>query len=292
MRVALLLATLLLAPAAPTVAPDIDHYPRRVGIDVENYRFEIALSDSADTITGRAVVTIRFTRAGIAELPLDLANRDEDGKGMAVHAVSSNGSELEYRHAGDLLTIALASPGQAGTRREVVVEYGGLPRSGLRIGSNKYGDRTFFSDNWPNRARDWLPTIDHPYDKASNEFLVTAPSHYQVISNGLRVEETDRGGGTRLTHWRQSVPIATWLYGAGTLLVDLNQVQSVGPTYELTMDLEVSFKDVSIPTTVVSVELDRRQHRFVIPVTGAPSEVVLDPGTRVLFQADFGPRDR
>ena len=46
-----------------------------------------------------------------------------------------------------------------------------------------------FSENWPNRARQWLPMIDHPYDKATGEFVVTAPAHYQVVANGLLVEE-------------------------------------------------------------------------------------------------------
>jgi aminopeptidase N len=45
--------------------------------------------------------------------------------------------------------------------------------------------------------------------------IVTAPSHYQVVSNGLLVEETDLGDGRRLTHWRQAVPIATWLNAVG-----------------------------------------------------------------------------
>jgi aminopeptidase N len=44
---------------------------------------------------------------------------------------------------------------------------------------------------------------------------VTAPGHYQVVSNGVLIEESDRPGGMRLTHWKQSVPIASWLYTLG-----------------------------------------------------------------------------
>jgi len=36
-----------------------------------------------------------------------------------------------------------------------------------------------------------------------------------VVSNGLLVEELDLGNGLRRTHWRQSVPIASWLYALG-----------------------------------------------------------------------------
>src|ERR1041384_5471324 len=44
--------------------------------------------------------------------------------------------------------------------------------------------------------------IDHPYDKATSEFIVTAPIRYQVVANGLLQEETDLGDGRRLTHWK------------------------------------------------------------------------------------------
>ena len=59
-----------------------------------------------------------------------------------------------------------------------------------------------FSDSWPNDARQWLPVIDHPSDKATGEFIVTAPNHYQVVSNGLLIEEIDLPDGQRRTHWR------------------------------------------------------------------------------------------
>ena len=80
---------------------------------------------------------------------------------------------------------------------------------------NIHGERTAFSENWPNNARHWLPMIDHPYDKATGEFIVTAPAQYQVVANGLLIEETDLPGGMRRTHWKQSVPIASWLYALG-----------------------------------------------------------------------------
>ena len=43
-----------------------------------------------------------------------------------------------------------------------------------------------FSENWPNHAHQWLPMIDHPSDKATGEFMATAPAQYQVVANGLR----------------------------------------------------------------------------------------------------------
>jgi aminopeptidase N len=127
----------------------------------------------------------------------------------------AGGHAAKYTHATNRLTIVLEPPPQSGELRDFEVKYRGTPADGLRFVKNKFGDRCFFSGNWPDLAHQWLPVIDHPYDKATSEFLVTAPAKYQVVSNGLLVEEIDLDGGQRLTHWKQTVPIAVWLNSIG-----------------------------------------------------------------------------
>jgi aminopeptidase N len=202
MRARWLLPLLLLPSAAA------DTYPRQPSIDAQHYLFRLSLSDDTDEIQGEATVTVRLLDPAVSQFSLDLAS-PADGKGMTVSEVVSAASPLHFTHVSDRLTIAL--PPQAGDLRTVTVRYHGIPASGLRIGPDKYRDRTFFTDNWPNHAHQWLPIIDHPYDKATSEFLITAPSKYLVVSNGLLLEETDLSDGRRMTHWKQSVPIAAWL---------------------------------------------------------------------------------
>src|SRR2546429_8113855 len=57
--------------------------------------------------------------------------------------------------------------------------------------------------------------IAHPSDKGTSEFVVTATARFRVVANGLLQEETDLGDGRRRTHWKQSVPIASWLNAIG-----------------------------------------------------------------------------
>lgn len=194
-----------------------DTYPKNPKIDVVNYAFKIELSDQTDEISGEATIDVRFLADGLRELRLDLTNQSDalNGKGMRVGKVISNGDEIAFKHVGDALMITLPTASKANERRSFTVFYHGIPATGLKIANNKYGERTFFSDNWPDKGRHWLPIVDHPYDKAMCEFIVTAPNHYQVVSNGLKMEETDLPGGKRLTHWKQSVPIASWLYVLG-----------------------------------------------------------------------------
>lgn len=191
-----------------------DNYPRQPGIDVQHYIFRIALSDENDEISGKAMIDIRFLRDNITTVALDLTS-SSNGKGMTVSSVTSPESNTAYQHTNNRLLLTLPSAPKAGERRQFTVEYHGVPADGLHIGKNKSGERTFFSNNWPDLARQWLPTIDHPYDKASSEFLVTAPAKYQVAANGVLEEEMDLSDGRRLTHWSQREPIATWLNNIG-----------------------------------------------------------------------------
>ncbi len=244
----MLVASFLVATAAVALS---DTYPRQPGVDALHYAFHLTLTDEADVIEGEGVFDLRFVQDGVTSVALDLVNV-KDGKGMTVSSVAWGDVPAEFDHRNDRLSVTLSSPSLANERRKLVVRYRGTPASGLRIGPNLHGERTFFSDNWPNRARHWLPTIDHPYDKATCELIVTAPSHYQVVSNGLLVEETDLPSATRRTHWKQSVPIATWLFVLGAARFAVEHYDEVGgrslETWVYPKDREKGFRDFSYPT--------------------------------------------
>jgi aminopeptidase N len=191
-----------------------DTYQRQPGVDVQHYVFRVSLNDESDQVEGETTVTLRFLKDGLTEFWLDLAS-ETNGKGMTVSEVTSAGAAVPYIHQADRLTVALATPPKAGELRSYTVKYRGTPANGLKIVQNKFGERCFFSVNWPDMAHQWLPTIDHPSDKATSEFLVTAPAKYQVVANGVLQETIDSGDGRRMTHWKQSVPIATWLNNIG-----------------------------------------------------------------------------
>ena len=201
--------------AAMLLATDgyADTYPRQPAIDIIHYVFRLTVNDSSDRIAGAATVTFRVVQP-VGELVLDLTSA-ADGKGMTVSAATVAATTIAFTHASDRLHIPLPSTVKAGAELQATVTYSGIPAEGLRLIRNIHGERTMFSENWPNRARQWLPMVDHPYDKATGEFIVTAPAHYQVVANGVLVEELDLPDGARRTHWKQSVPIASWLYALG-----------------------------------------------------------------------------
>ena len=226
-----------------------DPYPKNPNIDILNYKFEIHLNDTSDIIYGSADIALNI-KDSEDRVRLDLISQGKDGMGMEVKKVTFNGSEVSYSHDNDVLLIETGVL-EYSSRDIINVVYSGMPITGLIIGPNMHGDRTFFSDNWPNKARNWLPLVDHPYDKSTAEFVVIAPNHYQVISNGLLVEETNLNKELKKTHWKQSVPISCWLYALGVA--------------EFAVDYVDHFEGKSIQTWVYKQDRDNGFYDFKIP---------------------------
>jgi hypothetical protein len=151
-------------------------------------------------------------RAGGAAAPAASAGPSRaGGKGMTVTAVTAGPQSLTWQHDGDRLKVTMPRAFTAGDRFTFSVGYHGVPATGILIADNKYGDRGWVSNPWPNKARNFRAVIDHPSMKASHVTSVTAPRKYQVVSNGFVVEQTDLPGDLRRTVWKESVPICTWL---------------------------------------------------------------------------------
>ena len=239
------------------ISAHADKYPKNHSIDVMHYDFTIRVSDSTDAIQGKAVITIKFKKNDVKTLRLDLINKSisRKDKGMIVRSIYSNGELVEYIHSNDAVTIINNTAPDSGSQKTYIITYDGIPAEGMLIGPTKYGDRSFFTDNWPNKARNWIPTIDHPYDKATSEFKVYAPSAYQVVSNGLLKEESFPEEGIKLTHWSQNVATAPWLYVIGVTKFAVQYVDQFNhksiQSWVYPKDRDAGFTDFAEPTKEV-----------------------------------------
>lgn len=188
-----------------------DFYPKNHNIDVLSYIFKIKLGDDTNDIQCQAVLRVKFLKSGIDEFFLDLVDKEsrDDEKGMIISQISKNGKEISFSHKNNRVGVRLGEPSQLDETQTFIIDYHGVPADGLIIGENRHGEKTFFGDAWPNRARHWLICVDHPSDKAICEFVVDAPAHFQVIANGVLAEKTDLPDNRRLTHWKTTVPIPT-----------------------------------------------------------------------------------
>ena len=203
--------------------------------DVLDYDIRVNVRDSGAMLTADASLTVR--RAGPPRvLSLDLIGMQVRG----VRVRSRAGESIApFTHDGRRLTITL--PLQAGVEDtlRVDVRYDGRPSDGFVLSADSAGGSRGFADNWPSRARQWIPSIDRPDDKATVTWRVEAPADRTVIANGSLVGRTPTNGAgapedrsahpeRATTTWRESHPIPTYLMVIAVAPLERHDLVSCG----------------------------------------------------------------
>ncbi len=189
----------LLTIAVPSAA---DIYERQPDIDVLHYDIALELSDANDSIHGTARIQVKVRGERVSGMWLDF-------DGMTVDSLRVADKVIPFTHRDGRLSFALSD-----LRRRIFaveVRYHGTPgKSGLLITRNRHSHRVFFAENWPDHAHLWFPCIDHPHDKATVDFAITAPAQYIVVANGRAAGTKPLANGRKLTRWSEDVPIPTY----------------------------------------------------------------------------------
>lgn len=216
------LTLLIIAFFSSVTAQDL--YQRNKEADVQGYVFSLALNDENNEIHGEAEIAVNFEKVP-AYFNLDLIGKN-GAYGMELIEVLENGQKVQYTY--DQKKIKISPSPDTILNRSYTVKYKGVPEKGLVIDKTKYGQRSFFGDNWPNLGRYWLPCVDHPYDKASITFNVTAPEYYDVVATGKKTEESNLGNGYKLTSYYEPSPVAIKVVTIGVTKFASSYLGSVG----------------------------------------------------------------
>jgi len=208
-------------PIPAGVAPPSGPYAP--GVNVVHYEVEIGLGLGILWFEGITEIRVAVERDG-ATLPLDFT-------GLVIDEVTLRGVEAGYTHDDGILRVPLTGS-VAGDTVAVSIHYEGVPDDGLIIRENLHGEPSAFVDNWPNRTRFWLPSVDHPADKATVRFTIHAPVEWKVIANGHLVTEaapTPRDaigpdGDRRTWVWEVGVPISPYNMVIGAADLEIRTV--------------------------------------------------------------------
>lgn len=233
-----------------------DVYPKNESADVQDYTFNLSLNDDTNKIIGEALITVYFTNK-VENFALDLIGNSGE-YGMKITEVLEDSTIADYEFAQDKIVVLPKFNGSQ--TKTFKIKYQGIPERGLVIDTTKFGQRSFFGDNWPNLARHWLPCVDHPYDKASVEFRITAPDRYDVVATGEKIEESNLGNGFKITTYREPAPVAMKVVTIGVTKFASKLLDMVG-------DIPVTawvypenrldgFSDYSVSTKVLNYFID------------------------------------
>lgn len=176
-------------------------------LDIDHYALQLTVSDSTDRIFVNETISFRWLDTNRTVI-FDLVDVNSEGKGMLVSAVFDGKKKIDFTHQNAQLSLHGL---KANDRQdiELQIEFSGIPADGLVIGTNKFGNRTFFGDNWPNRAQNWFACLDHPSDKATINYRIQVPEHYEVIANGIYVGKQAVSATEMLYEYSSNVPLPT-----------------------------------------------------------------------------------
>ena len=156
-----------------------------------------------------------------------------DAKGMDIHQVglmmNKKMTALKYIYDGLIIKIQLDKSYTPSENYTVYIKYTAKPNEYKAKGSaaineakglyfiNPLGkDSTKPIQIWTQGETEgtsvWLPIIDKPNQKSTQEFQLTVPSKYVSLSNGLLVKQIDNKNGTRVDIWKMDLPHAPYLF--------------------------------------------------------------------------------
>ena len=187
--------------------------------DVLHYRVSLDLDETTKSMDGTVEIRLQ-AEADIGEVELDAETYE-------VRAVRAGGEALDFTHEGGTLAIALGAVLPQGETLVLEIDYGG---SDIDVDATQYGMAASYdlgldfkaetdanpqlinTLSFPEGARHWYPSVDHPADRATFELLATVREDWKVLSNGrlLGISEGARPG-TRTHHWRLDEPHPTYL---------------------------------------------------------------------------------
>lgn len=178
------------------------------GYDVQHYSLDLSWDADGGSLEGRTTITATATQA-LASFHLDLA-------GLEVRSVEVDGAPALTTRERHELVVTPAEPVPDGQAFAVVVAYGGKPvplQQGtdlFRVGWQTDGREAFVASE-PAGAATFFPVNDHPSDKATYDFRITAPSDLVVATNGVAGRRSAHADGT--TTWESAArePMASYL---------------------------------------------------------------------------------
>ena len=159
-----------------------------------------------------------------------------DAKGMDIKEVSvmkgTAKSTLKYNYNGMELRITLDKTYKGGENYTVYIDYVSKPNElkvqgsaaitdakGLYFINPKGEDKEKPTQIWTQGETEansvWMPTIDKPNQKTTDEIYMTVPAKYVTLSNGLLISQKKNADGTRTDYWKMDLPHAPYLFFMG-----------------------------------------------------------------------------
>jgi aminopeptidase N len=200
-----------LALAAEFATPSAEaHYAPDLGIEPEHLQISLLLDLAARRCEGDVVTTVVGRDAEARGIQLDAIDFQE------LQVEDADGHPLSFSYDGRKLDVSWDAPPGKGERRRLRVRYRvERPITGMLFSwpEEAYPERPRFvaTDHETERARYWLPCVDHPSVRTRLDFALRADASFTALANGAPAGEELHEDGTKTSRWHLPWPCPSYL---------------------------------------------------------------------------------
>lgn len=176
--------------------------------DVTYHRLELSIDPANYYISGK-VTTHFVAKQNLNSITFDLTDQ------LTVSQVTQRGNSLAFSQNGNNeLIINLQATQNSNALDSLSIVYEGIPSSDENAFTTytHAGVAGMYTLSEPFGAKDWWPCKQSLDDKANRvDFLITTPSQYSAVANGLQTSVTSNPNGTKTTRFKHNYPIPAYL---------------------------------------------------------------------------------
>ncbi|MFD0852103.1 M1 family peptidase, partial [Actinomadura adrarensis] len=154
------------------------------GYDAGHYDIKLDYQPQGRRISGTTEMSAT-AKQNLSRFNLDFA-------GNTVRKVTVNRAPATWRRSGQELVVTPRKGLRKGSRFTVAVTYDGSPDGRSRGWIRTEDGAVTLSQ--PEGSATWFPLNDHPSDKATFSYTITAPEELSVLANGEPVSREQTGG--------------------------------------------------------------------------------------------------
>ena len=186
--------------------------PNTLNYDLQYQRLEFVLDPAVYNVAGD--VTSHFVpNQSISSIYFDISSE------LSVSAVKYHGNNLTFTQlTTDEVKIDFPAAIPSNVKDSLTISYAGAPpvTNDAFTTITQGGTPVLFTLSEPYGAKDWFPTKQSLNDKIEKvRIIVTAPSQYNVASNGRLISETALPGSLKKTIWQTNYAIPAYLIALG-----------------------------------------------------------------------------
>jgi aminopeptidase N len=159
-----------------------------------------------------------------------------NARGMDIYKIQMVGpkgnTDLKYVYENDSLKIDLDKEYTRNDKYTVFIDYKSKPNE-LKLGGSQAinSDKGLYFINPKGEEKNkmpqiwtqgetqsnsaWVPTVDSPNERMTDEIYITVDDKYTTLSNGLLTKQTKNADGTRTDYWKMDMPHAPYLLMMG-----------------------------------------------------------------------------